>query len=389
MQGAEAEVQEEAREAMREIAREFARFFSSTGIDVREFEHAFRAELIGNLSDAMRREGVQPTVARLAVMTGLPKSSVEQAIEKSKQSEQVSRTDFSERGLVLGLATLASLWSSDTRFTAMYGVPRDLPLRRSKETDGSLEELADLALPGVAFDRVVQALDEHGLISIDLPRSTASLVSQTVFFRNLDAQVISHYGRMVAGLMRNLRVNRERRRESSSDKPWNCALVMDRPIASANVEEFIEIVAQGANKWIRNVEATELGYSARANEEGRRYAVCAFVSDDVESVVDGRVVTALGELLAPRLFVRSMVTSNCIGARDAEEFRRHVADTGNAFLGSVDSEHKALLAAPGESGVRLVVCCYLFDVTGSAQTTQQAIDLLDAKVTRRRAAAKY
>jgi hypothetical protein len=388
MEDAEAEVLEEARDAMREIARELARFFASTGIDARAFDVAFRAELIASLAARLKQEGTEPTVARIALLAGMPKSAVEQALATRSNGSEATRSQFSERGLIVGLATLASLWTSDTRFTAMYGVPRHLPLRRSRENAESLEYLAELALPGVAFDRVVHALSEHGLIEIDAQQSTASLVSQTVFFRNLDAQVVSHYGRMVSGLMRNLRINRERRHETAEDKPWNCALVMDRPIADSNVGAFIEMVSEGGDRWFRSLEATELTYSARHGEQGRRYAVCAFVSPDVGDVSGGTVLTPIGELASPKLYVRSMVTTNCIGGHDVDEFRRHVAHSGQAWLGSIDAEHKTLLAPPGESGTRLVVCCFLFDVTGSAQTAEEAIDLLDARVTKRRI-AKY
>jgi hypothetical protein len=264
----------------------------------------------------------------------------------------------------------------------MYGVPRDLPLRRSLESAESLELLADLAMPGVSFDRVLDALKEHDLVRIDLERSTASLVTQTVFFRTIDAQIVSYYGRMVAGLMRNLRINRERRLESAEDKPWTCSLVMDRPIAASNVEPFLQIVAESSDRWFRNLESMQASYSSRPGEEGRRYAVCAFVSPDRSEPATQQFVLST----AP-LYTRSMVTTNCIGGRDLTEFRRQVAESGQALLSSIDAEHKPLLAAPGQAGARLVVCCFLFDVTGSAETAEEAIDLLDPKATHRRGVA--
>ena len=255
MESAEIQVLDEARDAMRGIARELARFFAATGIAVHDFDHAFRAELIATVSEHIRSQGTEPSVTRMAVMTGLPRSSVEQAIAQRVSDSEKPRTQFSERGLILGLSTLTSLWTSDKRFTAVYGVPRDLALRASHDDTTSLELLAHLAMPGLSFDRVLQALREHDLIEIQ--GSIARLRSQTVFFRNLDAQVVSHYGRMVSGLMRNLRVNRERRHEISEEKPWNSALIMDRPIADNNVGPFLTIVTEGADRWFRNLESAE------------------------------------------------------------------------------------------------------------------------------------
>jgi hypothetical protein len=377
---AEAEVREEARRAMREVASEFARFFATTGIAVHEFEQTFRSELVATLDARLRREGVEPTIARLAVSSGLPRSSVEQAIAQRNAHEEPTRADFSERGFVMGMATIASLWTSDSRFTAVYGVPRDLTIRTGTDATPALEDLARLALPGVEFDRVLQLMAEHDLIEIDLQSSIVRLKSQTVFFRNLDAQVISHYGRMVSGLMRNLRVNRELRHEASETKPWNCALVVDRPIADVHLRAFLDTVAEGGDRWFGVLQSVERNYKARPGEEGRRYAVCAFVASDVSDV--GATDSAASPSTEGRLYQRALVTTGCIDARDAAEFRRYVADSGQAWLASVDAEHTAHLAAPGQSGTRLVVCCFLFDVSGSAETAEQAIDLLDARATR-------
>ena len=76
-----------------------------------------------------------------------------------------------------------------------------------------------------------------------------------------------------------------------------------------------------------------------------------------------------------------------LGNADAGAFRRYVADTGSALLHSIDAEHKILLAPPGHGGTRLVVCCFMFDVTGSADAAAEAIDLLDANAARRLGAA--
>jgi DNA-binding transcriptional ArsR family regulator len=376
MESADAEVLEEARDAMRSIARELARFFATTGIAVHDFDHAFRAELIATLSEHLQNGGVEPTVARLALTTGLSRSAVEQAISQRASDSERPRTEFSERGVVLGLATLTSLWTSDSRFTAVYGVPRDLAVL-STQADASLEFLAQLAMPGASFDSVLRALKDHELIEIQ--GSVARLKSQTVFFRNLDAQVVSHYGRMVSGLMRNLRVNRERRHENADDKPWNAALVMDRPIAGHNVDAFLEIVKEGGDRWIRNLESAAGQYGARPGEEGRRYAACVFVAP--EAALDAAVADpAVGD--ARRPYQRAMVTAKWISRPEAQVFGRYVADTGSALLHSIDAEHKTLLAEPGQAGTRLVVCCYMFDVTGSAETAAEAIDLLDARAPR-------
>jgi hypothetical protein len=381
MQDAEAEVLEEARDAIRGIAYELARFFATTGVSVSDFDVAFRSELIETFREQVRQAGTEPTVARLTLMSGLPRSAVEQAIAQRRIDAERSRTAFSERGLVLGLATLASLWTSDVRFAGVYGVARDLPIRLSQDGSASLEYLAQLAMPGVSFERILEALREHSLIDTQGP--IARLRSQTVFFRNLEAQVVSHYGRMVSGLMRNLRVNRERHLEASDDKPWNAALVMDRPIADSNVSAFLTIVAEGGDRWIRTLESADMNFRTRPGEEGRRYAVCLFVAPEPNEA-SGQAVGAVGLADASgNLYQRAMLTTKYLSNSDAKAFRRYVADSGSALLHAIDAEHKTLLAPPGQGGVRLVVCCYMFDVTGSAETEAEAIDLLDVQATRR------
>lgn len=381
------QVVEEATRAACEVGSELGRFAGSTGIRFVDVEHALRTAFVAGAASRLEREGVSATVARLSVATGLPRSVVEQALAATRDEAAVRGEEaINEDGFFSGLELLCSLWSTDSRFTAVYGVPRDLTVRRAPDVYDTLEDLAAIALPGVQFDRVLRALRELSLVQLSEERSRARLIGHTVVVGNREARAISRYGRLVAGLMRTLRANYDDAGEPSSSKPWELTLSTDRPIARSQIDAFLELVNRAAGAWLSGLEVEQQAYVPARGQVGSRFAVCCFVSEDDPHARNVSARTPRASAFSDRLpFVRAMVTAHRLDPDGYQRFRREVSESCDRWLLTLDAEQKSMFAAPGEDGVALKVTCYLFPVAGSEGRTdeQSDIDLVEAVVRHR------
>lgn len=284
--------------------------------------------------------------------------------------------EISEDGFFAGLELLCSLWATDTRFTAIYGVPRDLVVRRTPDVQDTLEDLAALALPGVPFDRVLSALRDQELVELSEERSKARLSGHTVVVGNREARAIARYGRLVAGLMRTLRANYEAEAEAAVPKPWELTLSTDRPIAREHIDTFLGFVDRAASAWLHSLEMDQQAYSPAKSLLGSRYAVCCYVSEDRASEApNGRRAARVSAFADRAPFVRCIVTTHRLDPEAYLRFRRDVSESCDRWLLTLDAEQKSLFAAPGDDGVTMKVTCFLFAVTGTEGRTDEESDI--------------
>lgn len=379
-------VQSEALAAAREIGAELGRFAGVTGISLRDVEEAMRAEFVLAASERLERDEMPVTPGRVAAATGLPRSIVERALAVGSAGEaRRSAESLNEDGFFSGLELLCSLWGTDSRFTAVYGVPRDLQVRRVAGVTDTLEDLAALALPGVPFDRVLSALRDQGLIQLTDERSRARLTGHAVGVSHREARAIARYGRLVSGLMRTLRVNYDETTDPATAKPWELTLTSDRPIAREHIDTFIELVDRAATAWLSSLEVDQRGFSVPEGKVGSRYAVCCYVSEaETARIPRGHhfLNRDAFDLRAP--LMRSIVTAHRLDPESYVRFRREVSSGCDAWFLRLDAEQKQLFAPPGEPGVVLRVTCFLFPITGTEGPTDEKsdIDLVEAVVPR-------
>lgn len=384
---ADAQVGHEAIAAACAIGAELGRFGGTTGVSLREVESALRSEFVAAAAARLERDGVPVTLVRLCFSTGLPRSVVEQAVSSRGDNEE-SRTaeSVNEDGFFGGLELLCSLWATDSRFTAIYGVPRDLSVRRTPDVHDTLEDLAAIALPGVPFDRVLAELREQNLVQLSEERSKARLTGHTVVVGNREARAIARYGRLVAGLMRTLRANYEAEREPVSVKPWELTLSTDRPIAREHIDTFLDFVERAAGAWLHALEVEQHAYVPARASFGSRYAVCCYVSeDDPTSSARARVGTGRSAFVHRLPFSRCIVTPHRLDTEAYLRFRREVSESCDRWLLTLDAEQKSLFAEPGRDGVAMKVTCYVFPVSGTNGRTdeQSDIDLVETIVRNR------
>lgn len=372
-----AQLQAEVRTAAFEAAYEFGRLAGSGSLTVREFEQAFRAGFLHQASERLKADNTEPTEARLAAATGLTRSSVQQglaALDEWNRDEW--RESFDEDGLFDGLSMLVSLWNSDPRFTQMYGVPRDLMIRRTDSEAASLEDAAAIALPNVPFERVIDELLERGLISVERNAGVARLISDIVPFQNFEAHSMLRMCRLSAGLMRVTRTNYERRLDgSSARRMWEKTFWTERPIVKTHAAEFLEFADEQIRRWFVRLEASQRTYAARNDQVARHYCIAVFAITSLDS--------ATGE--QERLpMLRSFRTTTAISEEFARDFTYEVNDTAAQWFSAIDAEHHDLIAAPDEEPASVEICAFMFDIAGSrGDPASRAIDLATAKVARR------
>ena len=111
-------------EAYRRIYRPLVRILLRNGVSFSDFCDASREVFIEEcVKDSWRRDG-DCSVARVAVMTGLPRRSIEQIV--STWTEEGADSD---RTRVARVTRLLTGWSTDPRYVGPYGYPLDVPFQ--------------------------------------------------------------------------------------------------------------------------------------------------------------------------------------------------------------------------------------------------------------------
>jgi Family of unknown function (DUF6502) len=124
-------------EAYRRIFRPLVRVLLRNGVSFSDFSDASREVFIEEcIKDSWRRGG-DSSVARVAVMSGLPRRTVEQIV--NSWSEEGVDNDKTRAARV---ARILTGWSTDPRYVGPYGWPIDVPLEPASATrTQSFEEL--------------------------------------------------------------------------------------------------------------------------------------------------------------------------------------------------------------------------------------------------------
>jgi hypothetical protein len=105
------------------------RILLRNGVSFADFSDASREVFIEEcIKDSWRRGG-DCSVARVAVMTGLPRRSIEQVVRS-----WTDETADSDRNRVARITRLLTGWSTDPRYVGPYGWPLDVPFEPASST---------------------------------------------------------------------------------------------------------------------------------------------------------------------------------------------------------------------------------------------------------------
>jgi hypothetical protein len=116
-------------EAYRRIYRPLVRVLLRNGVSFSDFAEASREVFIEECIKDSWRHGGDCSIARVAVMTGLPRRTVEQIV--SSWTEEGADNDKTRAARI---ARLLTGWSTDPRYVGPYGWPLDVPFEPASAT---------------------------------------------------------------------------------------------------------------------------------------------------------------------------------------------------------------------------------------------------------------
>jgi hypothetical protein len=377
------------------FAHEVGLFHAMFGGDLPSFERRVRLAYVHNLADELRRtQGRQPSVAHLSVTTGLPRSVIEEALA-SDASRPAFRATGGEEEAFESLGLLLTIWQTDTRFSAVYGLPKHLTIRRgthgsSDDNEATFEDLCALAAPALRIDEVLNLLRDQNLIEF-MDQHTIRLMDTTIRYRNAKARSIGRYARLVGGLMQTLRCNREVRQERrpGESEYWVRELMTDRPIKAERADEFMEFLDTHISRWLRDFEGLTLQFGASGEETGRRYGLYAYAVRR-DPMHRSRLWRERPGAVT-RTFTRSFVTRHRVSDAAKSKFLLDVESSGDAMLNTLDAMMTSFYAPAGENTDELhdySVVTYLAEIEGSA-SSGEVIDLAGTPDSIRRITSTY
>src|SRR5579871_1413180 len=96
------------------------------GVTGQEISEVFKSLYLETLAKRLNDQGRPSTVARLALMTGMPRAEVAKLLAVRSQKRELRSLSTQKLHL---FASLLATWHDDSRFSTPYGAPLDLSLQ--------------------------------------------------------------------------------------------------------------------------------------------------------------------------------------------------------------------------------------------------------------------
>lgn len=297
----EAEVKRAVDSALGGMLEELAYFCITHSIRFVELERLLRAKALKVSREYIESSGSPVSLARLQEMTGLPAFFVEEALARleDESGKRLQVFQGSDDLILDQLGLTIHTWSHDPRFTVFAGVPLDLPVSTTDSPDRkTFSELLGETAKGVDLQDALRVLQDTGVASLIDDGRMIKLVNDAISYRNARARSIVRYGRVVGGLMRTLRHNRDRRHLGETPL-YERSLITDRPISDANEAEFRDAIQSSGDRWLRTVDADQTTYAARTDEPGQQWGLTVFLFEIPDSKTTGNEAMDEIDLLKP------------------------------------------------------------------------------------------
>ena len=150
-------------EAHRKLFRPLVRILLRNGVSFAEFSDVTRDVFIEECIKDSWRRGDDCSISRLAIVTGLPRRSIEHVVAGWGDGDANS-----DRNRLARITRLLTVWSTDPQYTGPYGWPADLPVDLDDSITSnerhSFAELTRLHSGGVAPEIMLQDLLAVGAI---------------------------------------------------------------------------------------------------------------------------------------------------------------------------------------------------------------------------------
>lgn len=256
------------------LIRPLMRVAFEYGISASEIAGTVRRTYVQALEAKLLEQKRPPTDARLAAVSGLPKSDVTALRDALRSGAPHSmRTSVS----LDQLTTLLTVWHTHTNFSGAYGLAMDLDV---VQVPGSprrnFKELVAVACPDADADDLLEELvAAHSVEVVD--GSTARCLSRTYVPPGADVTRIDRMGRFLGAVCANFAHNLMR----SDTEPvyFERTVVSDDALSDLGRDKFLALASEKGQELLVDLD-TFLTATPDKSESGKRYGVGIYFFED-------------------------------------------------------------------------------------------------------------
>lgn len=246
----------------------------SYGVTEQDIAEVFRSLYLETLSEKLKQQGRPPTVARLALMTGLTRAEVERL--RILQTEKRQLRNRSTKKLDQ-FARLLAIWHDDSRFSTPYGAPLDLSLQPERGFR-TFTEIVESAGAGNDPSLVLDELLAAGCVEVHAEKFVRC-INRVYIPTGIDISRIVRLGQYVAAM--NATMAHNLLRSPSEPSYYERALVTGGGVT----REFRDLALQYLNTALQTfIEQVDRWWESKEEEfrdpRGARYGLCAFFYEE-------------------------------------------------------------------------------------------------------------
>jgi len=258
------------------LIRPLMRVAFEYGISASEIAGTVRRTYVQALEAKLLEQKRPPTDARLAAVSGLPKSDVTALRDALR-----SGAPHGMRGNVSldQLTTLLTVWHTHTNFSGAYGLAMDLdvvPVPGSPRR--SYKELVAIACPDADADALLDELVAAHCVEV-VDGSTARCLSRAYVPPGADVTRIDRMGRFLGAVCANFAHNLMR----SDAEPvyFERTVVSDDALSNPSRDKFLALASERGQELLVELDTflTQIATSEKS-ESGKRYGVGIYFFED-------------------------------------------------------------------------------------------------------------
>lgn len=258
------------------LVRPLMRVAFEYGISASEIAGTVRRTYVQALEAKLLDQKRPPTDARLAAVSGLPKSDVSALRDALRSGAPHSmRTSVS----LDQLTTVLTAWHTHSNFSGAYGLAMDLdvvPVAGSPRR--SFKELVSTACPEADTEALLDELVSSHCVEI-VDGSTARCLSRAYVPPGADVTRIDRMGRFLGAVCANFAHNLMR----SDTEPvyFERTVVSDDALSDSGRERFLALASERGQELLVELDTflTQIGAPERS-ESGKRYGVGIYFFED-------------------------------------------------------------------------------------------------------------
>jgi len=251
--------------------------YGITGPDISE---VFKSLYLETLAKRLKEQGRPATVARLALMTGLPRAEVDKL--RARKAERRELRSLTTQRFHL-FASLLAMWHDDSQFSTPYGAPLDLSLQPERGFR-TFSEIVESAAPGSNVSLVLDELLAAGCVEVHAEKFVRC-INRVFIPSGVDVSRIVRLGQSVGAMVSTLVHNVFR--DPSEPAYFERALMTGgtvkrefRIVALKHLNTALQEVIEQIDRWW---ESKEEEYH---ESPGARYGLQAFFYEEPPSDTD-------------------------------------------------------------------------------------------------------